>query len=222
MNLIALEIPDDPALLPGWLEEHLVGTDLAALVAELEAVHGQRGGGSGFSLDQVLDGHRDDVLARGLKALPADRLRVLLCRPRLLLDLQELVLASGEPHWLDRPARAIEHAQAVERGWGRLKASLRDQPVVAGGFPPSRPATATPGAPRTLLLRWAATLATAAAVLLGVFAVEQARIAREAQAPWPPHDGAGTGPERCPKTSGRCLPRPRCRCRGGMVRPAAC
>ena len=161
MNLIALEIPDDPALVPGWLEEHLASTDLAALVAELEAVHGEHRGATGLSLDQVLDGHRDDVLARGLKKLPADRLRALRCRPRLLLDLQELVLASGRPHWLDRAAQAVEHAQAVERGWGRLKASLRDQPVVAGVLPLSRPTTETPRAPRRSFLRWTTTLATA-------------------------------------------------------------
>ena len=218
MNLIALEIPDDPALLPVWLEEHVVGTNLAALVAELEAVHGQHGGGPGLSLDQVLLGHREAVVARGLKVLPADRLRTLLRRPRLLLDLQELVLASGGPHWLDRAARAIEHVQAVERGWGSLKASLRDRPVVAGVLPPSRPATATPGAPRTLLLRWAATLATAAAVLLGVFAVEQARDARlRPRAPWPLHDGAGTVPGRAPWPCAGRLPRPHLRRRGGMV-----
>ena len=181
MNLIALEIPEDPALLPGWLEEHLVSTDLAALVAELEAVHGQHGGEPVPSLDQVLHGQRDALLARGLKTLPGDRLRALLCRPRLLLDLQELLLASGGPHWLDRAARAVEHAQAVERGWGRLKASLRDQPVSGGTLPPSRLASEIQRPPRTSLLRWAATLATAAAVLLGVFLVEQARVARQAQ-----------------------------------------
>ena len=42
MKLVALEIPDDPALMPGWLESHLVNTDFAALVADLKAVHGEQ------------------------------------------------------------------------------------------------------------------------------------------------------------------------------------
>ena len=40
MKLIALEIPENPAELAGWLDRQIVGDDLAALVAELEAIHG--------------------------------------------------------------------------------------------------------------------------------------------------------------------------------------
>ena len=58
--LVALEIPDDPALLPGWLEGHLVNTDLAALVAELEAVHGEQP--DNRSLTDVPRNCRDAVL----------------------------------------------------------------------------------------------------------------------------------------------------------------
>ncbi len=39
MTLVMADIPDDPAALPAWLDERLVGLDLGALVAELEAVH---------------------------------------------------------------------------------------------------------------------------------------------------------------------------------------
>ena len=81
MNLIALEIPEDPALLPGWLEEHLVSTDLAALVAELEAVHGQHGGEPVPSLDEALPvivtpagaGPEDPALATGCEPCCAAR-----------------------------------------------------------------------------------------------------------------------------------------------------
>ena len=81
MKLVALEIPDDPALLLGWLEGHLVNRDLAALVAELEAVHGEQP--DNFSLTDVLRDRRDAVLSRGLASLPAEGLKSLLRNPRL-------------------------------------------------------------------------------------------------------------------------------------------
>ena len=86
MKLVALEIPDDLALLPGWLEGHLVNTDLAALVAELEAVHDEQP--DNLSLTDVLRDRRDAVLSRGLASLPAEGLKSLLRNPRLLLELQ--------------------------------------------------------------------------------------------------------------------------------------
>ncbi len=115
MKLIATEIPDETTALPGWLEHHLVGTDLGTLVAELEAVHGRVA--RPLPLDQILGRHRDNVLAQGMIALPPKRLRGLLRQPRLLLDLQELILTSGGPHWLDRAASEPETRQSVERGW---------------------------------------------------------------------------------------------------------
>ncbi len=166
MNLIAFEIPDDPALCQaGWKSTWSAPTSPRSWPSWRPCM-------DSMVEDQGFPWTRSCMVIvtpcwRGAwrPFLPTGCEPC--CRPRLLLDLQELVLAAGGPHWLDRAARAIEHAQAVKRGWGRLKASLRDQPVVAGGLPPSRPATATPGAPRRLLLRWAATLATAAAVLVG-------------------------------------------------------
>jgi hypothetical protein len=137
MRLIALEIPDDAADLPGWLEGHLVGLDLSALVAELEAVHGS---GRGLteppvSIETVLGSQREAVLADGLATLPHDRLRQLLRHPRLLLDLQDLVLSSGGPYW-DRLAETSleqapgsEHRAAVDRGWAWLTANVIDQPA---------------------------------------------------------------------------------------------
>src|SRR5262245_45608561 len=113
MMLIALEIPDDSAALPGWLEQHLVGMDLGALVAELEAVHGPVT--KALKLDHVLGRHRENVLERGLAALPPHRLRRLLVQPRLLLDLQERLLTSGGSYWLQRAGSAAEHGPAVER-----------------------------------------------------------------------------------------------------------
>ena len=39
MMLPALDMPDDPQLIPGWLERHLMGLELGELVAELEAAY---------------------------------------------------------------------------------------------------------------------------------------------------------------------------------------
>src|SRR4051794_23301158 len=97
MTVELLEIPDDTQALPRWLENQLVGTDLAALVAQLEAVHGASTAGT--SLDEVLGGSRASVLRDGLGGLKSDQLRKLLVNSRLLLDLQEALLLEGGPYW---------------------------------------------------------------------------------------------------------------------------
>ncbi len=79
MRLPSLEIPDDPADLAVWLERHLVGPDLAALVAELEAVNGQVVA-EPMDRDQ-LRRDRDAILAGGLSILPPAALRQYLRRP---------------------------------------------------------------------------------------------------------------------------------------------
>ncbi len=167
MKLVALEIPDDPALLPAWLEGHLVNTDLAALVAELEAVHGEQP--DHLSLTDVLRDRRDAVLSRGLAALPAEGLKSLLRNPRLLLELQELILTEGGPCWLDASAEAAGKQDDLERVWNRLSDPLQ-QTSRAALLPVAPP-------PRRVapLARWIATFAAAAAIVLGVFLVERRR-----------------------------------------------
>ncbi|MFI5459247.1 MAG: hypothetical protein ACHRXM_27800 [Isosphaerales bacterium] len=198
MRLIALEIPDDASDLAGWLEGHLVGLELSALVAELEAVHGQaQGHGSAqppFSLETILGNQRDAVLAGGLVSLPPDHLRQLLRHPRLLLDLQELILISGRPYWHRRAESILEQAPAseqkaaVDRGWDWLTASVIEHPTVS--VPIRAGAVHSPASvtrPRSGS-RWrslsVASLAAAAAVVLVVFAVSR----------WPSCDRAGNGP----------------------------
>ena len=90
MRLLAMDIPDDPAELPGWLERHLVGLDLAALVAELEAVHGLPTGPVPTVRD-VLGDRLDAVLAGGLARLPHEVLGRLLRQPQ---GVDEEALAS--------------------------------------------------------------------------------------------------------------------------------
>jgi hypothetical protein len=168
MKLITLEIPHDTTALPGWLEHHLVGSDLGALVAELEAVHGRAA--KTLRLEQVLGRHRESVLGRGLAALPADGLRRLLLQPALLLDLQELILTSGGQHWIDLAASEPEHQQAAERGWRRLGASLAAEGT-ANEAGQSDPAPSGAGRSFWSRHRWLASLATAATVLLAVILI---------------------------------------------------
>ncbi len=165
MKLVALEIPDDPALLPAWLEGHLVNTDLAALVAELEAVHSEQTGD--LSLVDVLRDRRDAVLSRGLAALPAEGLKSLLRNPRLLLELQELILTEGGPCWLDGAAEAASKQDDLERAWNRLNDPLPQTSRAAVLPVVPAPRRAVP------LTRWIAIFAAAAAIVLGVFLVER-------------------------------------------------
>jgi len=126
MILHSLTIPDDPATWPAWLEGQLVSLDLGALIAELEAVHGPPAEGDP-TLEGVIGGHRDAVLAEGLAALPSGALGTLLRHPRLLLELQGLVLASGGERW----TRAVAPDARVGRGRVRLDAWMGGEVVPA-------------------------------------------------------------------------------------------
>jgi hypothetical protein len=185
MRLIALEIPDDALDLAGWIEGHLVGQDLSALVAELEAVHsqGHERAEPPHPLETILGSQRDAVLAGGLTALPSDRLRDLLRHPRLLIDLQDLIFESGRPYWHQRAESTLElatslvHKAAVDRDWDWLTANVIEAP--AAGVPigsGTARATAPVIRPRSRS-RWRVlsvlSLAAAAAVVLVVFAVSR-------------------------------------------------
>jgi hypothetical protein len=170
MRLLAMDIPDDPAELPGWLERHLVGLDLAALVAELEAVHGLPTGPVPTVRD-VLGDRLDTVLAGGLARLPHEVLGRLLRQPRLLLELQEQVLVSGGDFWdrVDRPSVDLDAAIRRDREWldaflrspDGIEAAIEELPRFAPGAWYRRP--------------WFVGLATAASVLVFVAAYEHQR-----------------------------------------------
>lgn len=168
MKLLALEIPDDTTALAGWLQSHLIGLELAPLVAELEAVHGPVR--EVLTLEQLLGSRREAVLARGLEALPAERLRLLLVHPRLLLDLQESILISGGPFWGElaaSEAMGSEQGTVLERTWKKVETSLTLVPEhgVSGRT------KAAPSPPRLLRFpgRGLVSLAAAAMVLVAVF-----------------------------------------------------
>ena len=152
MKLLLMTIPDDPAALAGWLERQLIGLDLAAVIAELTAIHGERGADT-ETLADVLGEFADAVRTKGLNELPRARLQRLLRQPQLLLDLQEMVLIEGGRYWEQLP-RDPELGRIATLGWQKLSAALPQ---------PSRPKTAWYRHP--ILVAFA----TAAAVLIGVF-----------------------------------------------------
>ncbi len=176
MNLVSFTIPEEPERLAGWLERYLVGTDLAALVAELAAVHGAAPDvpeSGRFTLDftaspapdaaaarDLVGARLEDVRVRGLGVLPVETLRAFLVRPYALLELQDLLLEEPSDYW-DRLCNADDRVRAaVERGAKRLSVFLR------GGVPAEPPVIRA----RVAWFRRPVfvSLATAAAVLLAV------------------------------------------------------
>jgi len=125
MKLFILETPGDPSLIPTWLNQMLVGLELADLVSQLEAVHGAPK--DRLNLDAVLGERRDDVLNSGLSALNADQITSLLTHPQLLLELQESVLIHGSSFWTSLQNQDNELTTAVNLGWQRLQTTLRER-----------------------------------------------------------------------------------------------
>ena len=188
MSLHAMEIPDDPAQLPGWLEGHLLGLDLAELVAELTAVHGPAPR-DGLSLQHVLGTRQGAMLASGLRELPPETLRQFLVRPQLLLDLQELILTEGSRYW-DRPAPpAAGLREQVERGRRHLETFLAAEGQRAA---PARQTVPSERAVAWYRLPSVVSLATAAAVLLAVGVYQHYRPSEPVQ-PGGPMAAAPTG-----------------------------
>jgi hypothetical protein len=169
MNLVALEIPDDPARLAGWLEQHLIGFNLGDLALELAAFHGEAAEPA-RSVRDLLGNSLATVLERGLGQIPNDRLRQLLLQPTLLLELQEIVLAEGGDYW-DRLGLESRTADGpMERGRQRL------QDLLTFEAPASEPGSDRLEGRQTLA--WYrrpsfVCLATAASVLVGVFLFQQ-------------------------------------------------
>jgi hypothetical protein len=170
MTLQVLEIPEDVGQLADWLEARLAGLELGELVAELSAVHPDSAARPA-SLEDVLGDQVERVLLGGLKVLPPAGLKQFLVRPRLLLELQERVFIEGGPYWERVGGPAPEVDELIERGWRGLEEKLGG----AGDAAAERPATIPlPRRPSWLARPWVVSLATAAAVLLGVFLYQHA------------------------------------------------
>jgi hypothetical protein len=159
MSFLVLDIPEQNAELAPWLERQLVGLHLADLVAELEAfqVALPRGG----DLQKIFGGDLDNLLEDGLAAASEQQIRDLLGHPRLLIELQELVLLEGGPRWDEVPL-AEEHERLTAECWERVSAA--HSPAVT---PRSSLAGGTATAPRRF--PWAAALSAAALLLIAFF-----------------------------------------------------
>ncbi len=201
MNSIVLEIPNEPSELPVWIERHLLGSDLATLVAELQAVHGPAAG-SPSTLNELLGKQRSNVLTKGLAALNPQQMQQLLVRPELLLDLQELVLVEGGEHWENKTQPTPADRQQSARGERQLRRFIDDQ---AATDPAASEHLAPEHDPRLILaqksISWyrrlaLISLATAAAVLIGVFAQRQFfPDNRQVANPTPANGGPKDGPK---------------------------
>jgi len=124
MRLRILDIPDDPQILPAWLERSLVGLELGDLIAELDAVH--EAPTDDLSLDDVLGSQRADVLESGLGVLNADQISSLMTHPRLLFDLQEEVLIHAASFWSALQKDNDELTAVIDRDWQRLQEPLAE------------------------------------------------------------------------------------------------
>jgi hypothetical protein len=129
MPLCIFEMPERPKELARWMEQKIVGLDLAFLVAELrhcqrEVPQGepdgaveQRGNSALQAGEFEGDSGLDDlvrllgrkllcVLKTGLGCLSEGQLKALLRRPARLLLLQEVILVAGDLYWRCVPVSA--------------------------------------------------------------------------------------------------------------------
>lgn len=167
MNLLSLDIPDEVSALPQWLEAHLIGHELGQLAAELSAVAGPARERS--RLDDILGGHRQQVLEEGLRVLPPAVLQRLLQQPELLLELQEAILLEGGDYWNTRTPASAELRSRLLRHWAGIEQKLTRQTgnttQLAEPAPP-----ATRRAPNVVISCVLTALATAALLLIAASA----------------------------------------------------
>jgi len=124
MKLLALEIPDEPEVLPTWLEGHLMGLDLHQVVSELDILSSPVKK-EPLSLSQVLAKQADEVLQLGLRSLSRTQLRQLMNQPKLLLDLQRLVLDQGGSYWITVP-ESRPSTEVRGNTWASIQAGLSE------------------------------------------------------------------------------------------------
>ncbi len=99
----------------------MVGVHLRELVQQLEAIQGTPF--QPMKLDAVLASKRDSVLQNGLKALDEQQIVALVRSPRLLIELQSLVLERGSKYWSLIP-RTPSHTELANSQWRMLQSTL--------------------------------------------------------------------------------------------------
>jgi hypothetical protein len=112
------------------------------------------------------------VLVSGLRVLRPDLLRRFLVQPGLLLDLQERVVIEGGPYWERVAQLSPEMENLIERGWHGISEKLGNAATDTPAATDDEPPATVPLRPRSaswFTRPWLVSLATAAAVLLGVF-----------------------------------------------------
>jgi len=129
MTIYALEIPNDDAAVPRWLEQQITGPDLQQLVAELRAVESAE---PAPDLNQVLGASLDQMLEQGLGILSAEQRTMLLAHPELLYELQELVFASGGDYWLNQLTHDSDR-RAAQTVWPKIQKAIEPTATPASG-----------------------------------------------------------------------------------------
>ncbi len=154
MTIYALEIPNDDAAVPRWLEQQITGPELHQLVAELRAVKSSE---SAPDLNQLLGASRDPMLEQGLGILSPEQRSQLLAHPELLYELQELIFASGGDYWLRQLTRDADR-RAAQAVWPKIQKAIE---------PTATPATSALSRRNVVV----ALLSMAAVFLIGFFAM---------------------------------------------------
>jgi hypothetical protein len=122
MTVHILDMPEHPGQLHSWIEAQLVDVHLAEVVSELLAVHGESA--NTVSLDELLGVWKERILSDGLLDLTSQQCTSLLTQPRLLFELQELIVEQGSSYW----KQLANHEETVSRGMQAM--SLDDASVV--------------------------------------------------------------------------------------------
>lgn len=163
MTLHVFKMPDQLPDQTAWLERHLMGVHLGALVAELAAIHGAVG--KVVSLEDALGSDLAKVLSQGLSVLSASQLTTLLTNPDLLLQLQERVFIDGGDYWNDPAKTPAEVTSRVAAQWERIEQLVTSrEPESRSAKSDARLVSATAWWRHPALV----SLATAAAVLMVV------------------------------------------------------
>ena len=155
MSFTILDIPESHADLVAWLEEQLLGLDLADVVAGIEVF----GGDDEDAGDVLAKDRLATVLEQGLGALDEAVVRSLLKRPRTLLSLQESVLVDGGDYWRGH-GESADMRQATDRVWESVRSSTTQ--------PGARPSH-TGGGATERRSPWTRVLSIAVAVMIGLF-----------------------------------------------------